>query len=193
MDREALLAFLRKAPQLDDESATYIAQQFEFKKLMKSDQFIKAGRVSDEYMFLENGFIRSYVFDTEGNEITLNFYSTNDLVFEVASFFQRIPSQENFEAATDCVGWVLTYEKLNQLFHALPAFRDFGRAVLVKGFISFKLRTLSMINKTAEERYEMLLKSNAEIFQHAPLKHIASFLGVTDTSLSRIRKSFLTK
>jgi CRP-like cAMP-binding protein len=193
MDRPALLAFLRKAPQLDEESSLYIASQFENKELKKGDRFIRAGRVSNEYMFLENGFIRSYVYDTEGNEITLNFYSTNDLVFEVASFFQRIPTQENFEATTDCTGWILSYEKLNELFHALPAFREFGRAILVSGFISFKLRTLSLINKTAEERYEMLLKSNAEIFQHAPLKHIASFLGITDTSLSRIRKSFLTK
>jgi len=193
MERTALINFLTKAPQLDAESAVYIAEQFEYKELKKGDRFLRAGRVADEYMFLENGFIRSYVLDTEGNEITLNFYATNDLVFEVASFFQRIPTQENFEATTDCIGWVMNYEKLNNLFHALPAFREFGRAVLVKGFISFKLRTLSLINKTAEERYEMLIKSNAEIFQHAPLKHIASFLGITDTSLSRIRKSFIAK
>jgi hypothetical protein len=50
-----------------------------------------------------------------------------------------------------------------------------------------------MINKTAEERYAMLLQSNPEIFQHASLKHIASYLGVTDTSLSRIRKAFAQK
>ena len=91
------------------------------------------------------------------------------------------------------VGWVLTYDKLNDLFHSLPEFREFGRAMLVKGFIAFKLRTLSMINKTAEERYAILLQSNPEIFQHASLKHIASYLGVTDTSLSRIRKSFALK
>jgi CRP-like cAMP-binding protein len=115
------------------------------------------------------------------------------MVFEVASFFQRQPSQETFEAITNCTGWVLAYEKLNALFHALPEFREFGRAMLVKGFIGFKIRTISLINKTAEERYELLLNSKPEIFQHAPLKYIASYLGITDTSLSRIRKSFLSK
>ena len=171
----------------------HIADQFELKELNKGDRFIKAGRVPNEYMFLEKGFLRSFVIDTEGNEVTLNFYSSNNVVFEVASFFQRQPSQETYEATTDCIGWILTYEKLNHLFHALPEFREFGRAMLVKGFIAFKLRTLSMINKTAEERYAILLQSNPEIFEHASLKHIASYLGITDTSLSRIRKSFAAK
>ena len=137
--------------------------------------------------------MRSFLFDTAGNEVTVNFFSQNALVFEVGSFFQRIPSQETIEALADSAGWALTYSQLNELFHTIPEFRDFGRTVLVKGFISFKNRTLSMINKTAEQRYEALLDSNPEIFQNAPLKYIASYLGVTDTSLSRIRKEFSKK
>jgi len=193
MNNTALIHFLKQVPPLNEESANYIAEQFELKELKRGDLFIKAGRVPNEYMFLEKGFIRSYVMDTEGNEVTLNFYSSNNVVFEVASFFQRQPSQESFEATMDSIGWVLTYDKLNSLFHSLPEFRELGRTMLVRGFIAFKLRTLSMINKTAEERYTMLLQSNPEIFEHASLKHIASYLGVTDTSLSRIRKAFATK
>ncbi len=193
MNNSTLVHFLKQVPPLKEESATHIAEQFELTELKKGDRFIKAGRIPNEYMFLEKGFIRSYVIDTEGNEVTLNFYSSNNVVFEVASFFLRQPSQESFEATTDCIGWVITYDKLNSLFHSLPEFREFGRAMLVRGFIAFKLRTLSMINKTAEERYAMLLQSNPEIFEHATLKHIASYLGVTDTSLSRIRKAFATK
>jgi len=192
-DRQTLIGFLKHTPYLSEETAKQIAQQFEFKEISKGEKFIKTGRTANEYLFLQSGFIRAYLFDIEGNEITLNFYGPNEVVFEVASFFQRQPSQENFEAITDCDGWVLTYEKLNALFHALPEFREFGRAMLVKGFIAFKQRTISLINKTAEERYELLLQTKSEIFQHASLKHIASYLGITDTSLSRIRKSFLQK
>lgn len=193
MERQALINFLKNTPYLDGRSAEYIADQFEHKQLNKGDKFIRSGRIADEYMFLEDGYIRSYLFDTEGNEITLNFYTPLEMVFEVASFFQRQPSQETFEAITDCTGWVLNYEKLNGLFHALPQFREFGRAMLVKGFVAFKMRTISLINKTAEERYELLLQTKGDIFQYASLKHIASYLGITDTSLSRIRKSFSTK
>ena len=62
--------------------------------------------------------------------------------------------------------------------------------ILVNGFITLKERMLSMINLTAEQRYEQLLIAKPEIFQHASLKTIASYLGITDTSLSRIRKEF---
>ena len=193
MNQSALINFLKSTSHLNSEAAISIAIEFQYKELNKGELFLKAGKVADEYLFLESGFIRSYLFDTEGEEITTNFYSQNELVFEVSSFFQRVPSQEYFEATTNCTGWFLTYEKLNRLFHSLPEFREYGRSVLVRGFIAFKLRTISMINKTAEERYEMLITSSPEIFKNVPLKYIASYLGVTDTSLSRIRKSFTRK
>jgi len=82
---------------------------------------------------------------------------------------------------------------LNNLFYSLPEFRDFGRALLAKGFASLKMRMLSVITETAEQRYQTLLKTNPEIFQHTALKHIASYLGITDTSLSRIRKEYQKK
>jgi len=190
MDKTLLIYFLSSTQIIEKSMAEEIANTFDYKVLSKGDLFLKHGQISNEYLFLETGFVRSFVYDLEGNEVTLNFYSERQPVFEVASFFQRIPSQEYFEATTDSKGWVLTYEKLNHLFHTLPQFREFGRSILVKGFIDFKIRTLSLINKTAEERYEMLIASKPEIFQHASLKHIASYLGITDTSLSRIRKNF---
>jgi hypothetical protein len=70
----------------------------------------------------------------------------------------------------------------------MPAFREFGRHILVRGFAGLKNRMLSMITDTAEVRYMKLLDSSPAIFQQASLKHIASYLGITDTSISRIRK-----
>jgi CRP-like cAMP-binding protein len=90
-------------------------------------------------------------------------------------------------------GCSITFEQLNHLFHSLPEFREFGRRILVRGYAALKARMLSMITDTAEERYEKLLQSNPEVFQHAALKHIASYLGITDTSLSRIRKELTKK
>ena len=134
--------------------------------------------------------MRAFAHDTEGNDVTTAFYSDNQVVFEVSSFFNRTISKENIQALTDCEGWYISYEQLNMLFHSLPEFREFGRSILVKGFAALKNRVLSMITETAEERYAQLLKNNPEIFKYAPLKTIASNLGITDTSLSRIRKEF---
>jgi CRP-like cAMP-binding protein len=190
---DLLVHYILQTISIDEEISRTIASKFSSRTLSKGEVFLKEGAVNDQYFFLEKGFLRSYLLDIDGNEITLNFFSQNTPVFEVGSFFQRIPSQENIEALTESTGWVLTYSELNELFHTIPEFREFGRAVLVKGFVAFKNRTLSMINKTAEQRYEALLKSSPEIFQNAPLKYIASYLGVTDTSLSRIRKEFSKK
>ena len=161
---------------------------FEEKEIPRHAFHLKEGLVSNEYMIVETGFLRAFTHDTEGNDVTTNFFAPGGLVLEVASFFHRTPSKENVQALADSKGWVITFEKLNMLFHTHQAFRETGRSILVKGFAALKERMLSMINETAEQRYTALLQSNPDIFQQAPLKYIASYLGVTDTSLSRIRK-----
>ena len=193
MEKESLIQFLQNTNLVPFQKANEISDHFIYREICKNEFFLKEGKICNEYLFLENGFMRAFAFDTGGKEVTTNFYSNNQVVFEVSSFFNRTISRENIQALNDCKGWTITYEQLNMLFHTLPEFRDFGRHILVKGFASLKVRMLSMITETAEERYEMLIKSNPEIFQFAPLKNIASYLGVTDTSLSRIRKEFAKK
>jgi CRP-like cAMP-binding protein len=193
MTSQKLIQFFKNSNLVSHKTAEEIAIAFTPKELKRNEFFLKEGRVSNEYFFLENGFIRGFAHDTDGNDVTTNFYSSNQVVFEVSSFFNRTISRENFQAIVDCEGWFITYDQLNNLFHSMHEFRDFGRSILVKGFSSLKIRMLSMITETAEQRYDTLLKTNPEIFQHAALKHIASYLGITDTSLSRIRKEYLKK
>ena len=178
---------------MSDNTAQIIAGNFEPISFLKHDYLLKEGNICNEYLFLEKGFMRSYAFDTEGNEVTTDFYGSNSIVFEVASYIKRTPSQENIQALTECFGWKGHHTKLQELFQTIPEFRGFVRAVLVNSFVALKERTLSMITLTADKRYESLLKSKQEIIQNASVKHIASYLGVTDTSLSRIRKEIATK
>ncbi|HEY2582420.1 MAG TPA: Crp/Fnr family transcriptional regulator [Mucilaginibacter sp.] len=193
MTKETLISSLHKSNIVSLTSATQIAEQFDYKSISKNQFLLAAGKVSDEYLFLEKGCMRTFAHDTAGNEVTTNFCLPGQVAFEVSSFFNRTRSKENIQALTDCEGWFITYEQLNNLFHTLPEFREFGRSVLVRGFTDLKTRMLSMITETAEERYEILLQTKPEIFQLAPLKYIASYLGITDTSLSRIRKELLKK
>ena len=193
MASQQLINFFRSSNLVSLKAAEEIAATFLPKTINRGEYLFKAGRVCNDYFFLENGFIRAFAHDTEGNDVTTNFYSANQMVFEVSSFFNRTLSKENYQAIVDCEGWYITYDQLNQLFHSMQEFRDFGRSILVKGFSALKVRVLSMITETAEQRYDALLKTNPEIFQHAALKHIASYLGITDTSLSRIRKEYVKK
>jgi CRP-like cAMP-binding protein len=190
MDKSALHRFLESSGKVNTGKATEIAEVFEECSFDKNERFVKEGKVSNGYFVLAEGFMRSFVTDVDGNDVTIAFYAPVQPVFEVASFFNHIPSKENIEAILPCKGWLINYEQLNHLFHSIPEFREFGRWVLVKGFTAFKLRTLSMITETAEQRYAALMQSHPEVFQFAPLKYIASYLGITDTSLSRIRKEF---
>jgi len=190
MANPQLIQFFKSSNLVSQKTAEEIAALFLPKEIKRNDFLFKEGRVCNEYFFLENGFIRAFAFDISGNDVTTGFYSSNQVVFEVSSFFNRTVSRENFQALVDCNGWSITYDQLNHLFHSMHEFRDFGRSILVKGFSSLKIRMLSMITETAEQRYDALLKTNPEIFQHAALKHIASYLGITDTSLSRIRKEY---
>ena len=126
--------------------------------------------------------------DVDGNEVTTDFYGSDIFANDFLSFFKRIPSNENIQVLADCQTWVITYEDLQTCFHSIPEFREFGRMMLINNYSRLQERMLGMMQLTAEQRYEKLITSHTEVFQKAPLKYIASYLGVTDTSLSRIRK-----
>jgi CRP-like cAMP-binding protein len=193
LEKLRLCTFLQSAGTMNALKAAEIAAHFEEKRLQKNELFLKEGQVSNAWLFLEEGFIRAYATDTEGAEVTTAFYTANQAVIEAASLFQRIPSMENLQALIPCKGWMISFTQLNHLFHTMPEFREFGRAVLARGFATLKMRMLLTITATAEQRYMALMKDSPEIFQFAPLKHIASYLGITDTSLSRIRKEMMHK
>jgi CRP-like cAMP-binding protein len=137
--------------------------------------------------------MRSYTYDIEGNEVTTSFYSKKMQGSDLVSFFKRIPSKESIQALTDCETWYITYGDMQANFHAIPEFREFGRLNIINHYSILKQRMLSMLQETAEQRYGALINSNPEILQNVPLKYIASYLGITDTSLSRIRKEFIKK
>jgi len=186
--KKALEERLQKTSLISASLVAEIVERFQHKLIARNELQLQVGKIADEYLYLEKGFMRSFAYTTEGDEVTTNFYLPGQMVFEASSFFNRTRSKEGIQALTDCEGWFLTYRALNDLFHGFPEFREFGRSMLVKGFADLKIRMLSMITETAEERYEQLLQDQPEIFQHASLKNIASYLGITDTSLSRIRK-----
>lgn len=192
---EALKTFIRTTiPQMliPEQDMERITAGFERLSLNRHEHLLKPGRISS-YAFVVSGFLRVYLYSPEGEEITTNFYGPNRIVFDAASFFSNIPSAEHIQAITDCTLLVTSFDQLNVLFHEVPAFREFGRAVLVREFILHKQRTLSMINRQAEERYVELMQHHKDIFQVAQLRHIASYLGITDTSLSRIRREMTKK
>ncbi|UII20093.1 Crp/Fnr family transcriptional regulator [Fulvivirga ligni] len=188
-DRVPLVNFILDTVEIPKVEAEQIASAFHPIEFSTNDYILKENQVSDDYIYLTNGLMRTFLLDLKGNEITIDFFTDNNVVFEVTSFFNRVRSESNIQALTACSGFRLSYTELNTLFHDRPAFRDFGRAILVKEFIASKKRNYGMINRTAKERYQHLLNHRPQILQYSPLKYIASYLGVTDSTLSRLRKN----
>lgn len=193
MSKTILIQFIYQSNLVSQATARLIADRFTHLQLSKNEFLVKAGQLSDAYFFLEHGYLRAFAENTAGLEVTTNFCAPGQVALEVASFFNRTRSKENIQALTDSEGWFITYQQLNELFHSMPEFREFGRAILIKGFSDLKNRMLSTITERAEERYLHLLSAQPQLFQYASLKHIASYLGITDTSLSRIRATLLKK
>jgi CRP-like cAMP-binding protein len=164
-----------------------ILSQYERLEFAKNDFFVKEGTTANFYYFMESGFARSYVIDLEGNDISTKFFSSSDIVIDWHSYFLKTKSRENIQAITPCVAWKISFENFMKLFK-IEAFREVGRTRLVNNYFELKNHSISIIADPAKERYLNLLKSKPDIVQNVPLKQIASYLGVTDTSLSRIRK-----
>lgn len=170
-----------------------IVQDFRFQEFPKHHLLLREGLTSSFTYFLESGFVRSFVLDEGGQEVTTNLFSAPCFVNDFLSFFKQEPTQEQFETLTPCRVWALSYQDMQRQFHTIPEFREFGRMLLVTNYSQLHERMLGMIRDTAETRYRQLLDEHHDLFQHVPLKIIASYLGITDSSLSRIRKEVANK
>jgi len=157
----------------------------------KGDFLLRKGQVANMYFCVEKGLIRSYVYDYEGNDITTGFIGENEIAIDVVSLFHRIPAVEYFQALTDCECYSIDLNQFQILYHSIKGVNEWGRAWMSGSLFELKQRTISMITDSASERYKSLQARHPKILQQSPLKFIASYLGITDTSLSRIRKELV--
>lgn len=157
----------------------------------KGDFILKSGQIANAYFCVEKGLIRSYVYDYNGNDITTGFVGKDEIAIDVVSLFHSVPTVEYFQALTDCECYAIDLESFQVLYHSIKGLNEWGRAWMSESLFALKQRTIFMITDSASERYKRLQRQHPQILQHAPLKFIASYLGITDTSLSRIRKELV--
>lgn len=159
----------------------------------KGEIILKEGETSNAYYLVENGLFRSFVNDFNGNEITTGFFGVNEILIEVASLFLRIPSKENLQALTDGYAWKIEFHAFQTLFSSIEGFTEWGRTWMSNQLFISKQRSINMLTLSATERYLNLINEQPQVVKQVPLKYIATYLGITDTSLSRIRKEITLK
>lgn len=175
-----------------EEELAEIFQAHEKVVFQKGDFILEEGKTANEYFILEKGLARSFVTDFNGNDVTTHFFVENEIIIEVSSLFQRIPTQENIVCITDCECLKIDFATFQELFHKMQNLSEWGRAWMSSELFAYKQRSVEMFTLSATKRYLNLLEQKPKVIQFAPLKQIASYLGVTDTSLSRIRKELVS-
>ncbi|GAB3918859.1 Crp/Fnr family transcriptional regulator [Mucilaginibacter boryungensis] len=175
-------------PSLKKEDYELIAKAHQQIAFAGGATLLKIGSTAKAFYLIEKGLFRSFLYDYEGNEITTEFYCPGDILIESFSLFQRIPSKENFQAITDGTAWKIEYDAFQELLATIEGFREWGRAWATNQLFVLKQRSIDALTISATERYLTLMDRKPQIILQSPLKYIASYLGITDTSLSRIRK-----
>ena len=186
MDSDHFLHTIFKPESFKKEELSLILEQFAEIHFKKNEYLIEIGKTSSYYYFLEEGFLRSYTIDVDGNDITSKFFVAGDIVIDWHSYFLKKPSREPIQALSAGKCWKIKFSDFMKLFH-IEAFREVGRTRLVQNYFELKNHSISVIADHAKDRYLNLLEEKPKLANNVPLKHLATYLGITDTSLSRIR------
>ncbi|WP_138989717.1 Crp/Fnr family transcriptional regulator [Larkinella sp. C7] len=156
------------------------------KEVPKGYFLLEQGQICRYLYILEKGFARGY-YRQDGKDISLWFAFEGDMLASLYSFVTFKPSYTNIEILEDSIISGISYEQLNELYQNYPEFNLIGRLITQKYFIELEERTLSFQFQTASERYHQLIEKHPQLLQKASLGHIASFLGISQETLSRIR------
>ncbi|OIN57409.1 Crp/Fnr family transcriptional regulator [Arsenicibacter rosenii] len=181
-----LFARLKQAPPISLEGQMALASMITRKELPKGYLLLEQGNVCQHFYLLEKGFARGY-YNHEGKDVSLWFAFEGDILTSLYSYATGKPSYTSIEILEDSVVNGFTFGQLNDLLEKYPEFNLVGRLLAEQYFIELEERTLSFQFKTATERYYELIRKHPQILRRASLGHIASFLGVSQETLSRIR------
>ncbi len=155
-------------------------------KISKNSFLIQEGMVCNNLYFLEQGCLRGY-YNLDGKEITYWFGFENNFITSFYSFISRKPGIENIQILEDSNLLSISYKALNQLFDFHKDLERLVRIINEQYYIRLEERLMAMQFKSARERYEQLMETSPHILQRISLGQIASFLGISQETLSRIR------
>jgi CRP-like cAMP-binding protein len=187
---KALLDYINQhntSPLSSDEEALIMAT-FQPKKLRKKQYFLQEGQVCKYVGFIVKGAMRQYSVDDKGIEHMIQLYLENWWASDRESAVMLTPSKYNIDAWEDTELLIATVADMLDLMEKIPSFGKMTRLMDQRSFIASQRRLNSTISNTAEKRYEEFANSHPQFIQRFPQHLIASFLGITKETLSRIRK-----
>ncbi|MGJ8760702.1 MAG: Crp/Fnr family transcriptional regulator [Polaribacter sp.] len=181
--------YLRKFNMLTEHEIDLFESKVQNIKLKKGDFFIKENRVSKEVAFVVSGLFRSFYYSSSEEEVTYCFTFSNSFVSAYSSFLSQTKTIENIQALTDIELLTISREDILILEKSSTNWLKFFKLITEQEYIKMEKRVLLLQKESAEKKYTDLLINHPEYLQSIPLNFLASYLGITQRHLSRIRKT----
>ncbi len=183
---ENFKVYLKEITAIDDESFDIAIKYLQVEKIGKGDFLVKEGAVCHKIAFIYKGLFRIYNLK-DGNEINTCFCRENSISSSFNSFIYQIPAKESVQVLEDSVIVTLTATGLDELQRVSAVWQTIRLMLTEKECLRLTDRAESLSFESALEKYKNLLKYQPEIIQRVPVQHIASYIGVSRETLSRIR------
>lgn len=185
---EQLIAYILQYGKLNNQETELISSKATEISLKKDELFSEAGKIPHQVGFILEGVMRGYYYDHTGEEITRCFISENNLVVDYLNFESDVASTEYLQACTNCRLMVFSKKNWDSLSELVEGW-DNIRNKMVQVCMYQKSRKAPVISKDGTTRYLEFIENYPSLINRVPLGYIASYIGVTQQSLSRIRKN----
>lgn len=185
---EKLKTLLQSLSPLTDQEFEESKKYFSEAQFAKGDYFAEAGKVSKHIAFVNRGSFRTYYYNQKGDEITACFRTENNLLSSYTSFILQEPSQLFITSLEESELILLDYDSLQELYSKILNWQIIGRITAEREYINMEQYASVLNTETAKQKYLRLQDEQPQVFLKSNLEHIASYLGVTRRTLSRIRQ-----
>lgn len=182
-----LIHKIKNSITLSPEAEKHVRSIAKEKKLIKGEILIRPGQIVNKTFFVTGGCLRSYCIDKKGKEHTLQFAIKDWWISDFIAIYNNELSTLMVECITDSTVIEFNAKDLDDIHSLYPEFQPFQRKNLQRHVVSLHKRILNQLQLSAAERYDLFLEQYADIERYTPNYHIASYLGITQQSLSRIR------
>lgn len=172
---------------LSQEEENFIKQYLIPKKLRKRQYLLQEGDVCKTIAFLEKGSMRSYLVDAAGQEHITAFALEGWTIGDLSSFLVEQPSTQNIDALEDSELVLISKPAHDELLRTMPKYETYFRMLITDAYVALQKRTLNMISLSLDDRYKAFMEFYPTIAQRVPQHMIASYMGVSPETLSRIR------
>lgn len=181
--------FLQLAPKTNILELSELIDHFIIQKFSKNELIFKADEYSDTFHFLVKGLVRVYYIKEE-KEITNMFASENTIVIGAYSIITGKKNYSNYEAYENTITLSIKYNILESFYKKYHSLEHLGRILAEKYYAAYLRKTYAVLFLSAEERYQIFIKENSDLFNRVSLKYVASYLGIKHETLSRLRAKY---